>query len=45
MEIQDAEDRWFDKEEPSWVDDDDDADETKAPHDGASARETGIQDF
>lgn len=45
MEIRDAEDRWFDKEEPSWVGDDDDIDETKASHNGASARETGIQDF
>ncbi|CAI6086775.1 unnamed protein product [Clonostachys chloroleuca] len=45
MEIRDAEDRWFDKEEPSWVGDDDDVDETKASHNGASARETGIQDF
>ncbi|VUC35266.1 unnamed protein product [Clonostachys rosea] len=43
LEIQDAEDRWFDKEEPSWADDD--VDETKALHGGVRTGDTGIQDF
>lgn len=35
----DAEDKWFDEEEPSWVDD------SEAPAKDAREGETGIQDF